>query len=111
MKIGSAFIINGETVRKNEQYTLTDSTHLSRLTVSRTYLKPNQSTNGHSHQGKEEVYIFTQGRGKIQIGQDAEPTHAIVGDVFIIPDGEFHKVFASLTGLTFISIFEKYEGR
>lgn len=107
MIIGKAFRVSGEPIRDNEQYRLYDNTFLKNLTVSMTVLKKRQSTNGHKHDGKEEVYIFTSGQGAIQIGDKL--TSVEHGDIVSIPAGEFHKVIAvGSCDLEFISIFEAY---
>ena len=110
MKIGRSYRIDDDPKKENEQYTLIDNTLLKHLTVSETRLRRGKSTNGHKHEGKEEVYIFTNGQGTIQINYELIPVEA--GDVICIPDGAFHKVCSSTTQeLHFLAIFEKYEGR
>ena len=93
-------------VKENETYTLIDNTDLTRLVVSKTILNPEKNTNGHSHPGKEEVYHFTTGTGYIQI--DEETFNITGGDIVLIPDGAFHKVYntSEKTTLEFVCIFE-----
>ena len=83
--------IGGEVVKDNETYVLKDNKFLKNLVLSSTNLKPGQSTRGHTHPGQEEVYHFVSGVGAIQIDNDLYDVSA--GDVFLIPDGAFHKVF------------------
>jgi len=66
MKINN---IDGEVVKDNETYLLKDNTSLKNLVVSSTTLHPGKSTRGHSHPGKEEVYM-----------------------IILIEDGVFHRV-------------------
>ena len=98
--------VGGEVVKDNETYLLKDNKTLKNLVLSSTMLRPGQQTRGHNHPGQEEVYHFVSGKGSIQIGNDlynAEP-----GDVFLIPDGEFHKVFngSETDPLYFVCVFD-----
>ena len=78
-------------VKSNETYDVIDNTNLNNLVVSKTILHPGKETGGHNHTGQEEVYIFMQGWGKMIVG---EKTYQIdEGDIVLIPDGDFHKVF------------------
>ena len=61
------FTSGGKLVKDNDQYELYDNDSLKRLIVSETRLRANRSTNGHRHKGQEEVYIFTSGKGKMEI--------------------------------------------
>lgn len=101
-------LINAELMRSNDQYKLWDNKLLKNLTVSETRLNAGRSTNGHKHEGKEEVYIFTNGMGAILI--DSQLLAVKAGDVISIPAGAFHKVVAGATQeLWFLSIFEAYQ--
>ena len=101
--------IRGEIVKDNETYVLEDNNFLQHLTLSRTILKPGQSTRGHSHDNQEEVYIFTKGNGTMIIG-DTE-YDANTGDTFLIKSGKFHRVInkSDNTPCEFTCIFEKYD--
>lgn len=112
MKVASNNGFIGKLMRDNEKYRLTDNEYLEHLTVSQTEMKPMQSTNGHAHPGKEEVYFFTQGHGTILIKDPScEPQliSVVAGDVISIQANAFHKVASGASGLVFISVFEKYD--
>ena len=98
--------IGGEVVKDNETYVLKDNKFLKNLVLSSTNLKPGQSTRGHTHPGQEEVYHFVSGVGSIQIDNDLYDVSA--GDVFLIPDGAFHKVFngSESENLYFVCVFD-----
>lgn len=98
--------IGGEVVKDNETYVLRDNKTLNNLVVSSTDLKPGQQTRGHAHPGQEEVYHFVSGIGAIQIGDDLYQVEP--GDIFLIPDGAFHKVFngSETENLYFICVFD-----
>jgi len=97
-------------IRDNETYKVYDLTTLKDLNLSLTELKPGKETGGHSHKEADEIYIFIDGRGEIEIGEEKISVKG--GDVVAIPGGKFHKVFnEGEKTLSFWSIFEKYEGR
>ena len=86
--------LNGEDskiVKQNETYTLIDNTDLNGLVVSKTILHPGKETGGHNHSGQEEVYIFTNGIGRMIVGTKTYNVKA--GNTILIPDGDFHKVW------------------
>ena len=78
-------------VKSNETYNVIDNTKLDSLVVSKTELHPGKETGGHNHSGQEEVYIFTNGNGRMVVGTK---TYSVkTGDIVLIPDGDFHKVW------------------
>ena len=103
--------IGGKLVKDNKQYQLFDNTSLKNLVVSKTKLRAGQSTNGHRHAGQEEVYIFTKGQGQMEL--DHKIFDVKEGDVVLIEDNVFHKVY-NKDGpfwLEFICVFDgkRYE--
>ena len=101
----SDWTIGGKLIRDNSQYELFDNDTLKNLVVSKTRLRAGQSTNGHRHAGQEEVYMFTKGTGKMEL--DAKIIDVSEGDIVLIEDNVFHKVFN--TGdfwLEFICVFD-----
>ena len=97
--------IGGKVVKEDSRYTVTDNTNLNNLVVSRTRLRPNRSTSGHRHAGQEEVYIFTNGTGQMEL--DHKIFDVKKGDTILIEDNVFHKVHN--TGdfvLDFICVFD-----
>ena len=92
MKVGSRFKLDvAEIAKQDDRYLVEDNNMLNNLVVSTTELMPSQQTNGHKHEGQEEVYIFTGGTGRIEI--DDALYEANAGDTFLIEDGVFHKVY------------------
>ena len=108
-KVNTKFI-GGELIKENAQYTLRDNKRLNNLVLSSTKLNANQRTNGHDHDGQEEVYIFTKGKGEMIIQEkNREECRFPVqeGDIVLIPDGAFHQVInSSHLGLFFVCIFD-----
>ena len=102
-------------VKSNETYDVIDNTNLDNLVVSKTILHAGKETSGHFHKGQEEVYIFTKGRGKMQVGDDIFKVTGeninIKSSVVIIPDGVYHKVwntspFVANDDLEFTCVFD-----
>lgn len=101
-------ILEGNIIRDNEVYVVEDNRFLNNLVLSKTILHPKNETSGHSHPGLEEVYLFKSGSGTMQLDEDQFPIQS--GDIVLIPDGAFHKVFN--TGdedLIFVCVFQSYE--
>ena len=96
----------GKVVKKNETYTVIDNTKLNGLVVSKTILHPEKETSGHSHEGQEEVYQFVHGMGVMQVGDSSFKVSS--GDVVLIPDGLFHKVWnpSKVGDLVFVCVFD-----
>ena len=102
--------ISGKVVKDNETYMVIDNTDLEGLVVSKTILHPGKETSGHRHAGQEEVYHFIHGCGEMKLDDYTFSVRA--GDVVLIHDGVFHKVFnKSLTeDLTFLCVFDGKRG-
>lgn len=98
--------IGGEVIKDNDTYVLKDNRYLKNLVLSATALHPGQATRGHSHAGQEEVYYFVSGAGEMQLGE--ERFAVSTGDVVLIPDGEFHRVFNEngFDDLYFVCVFD-----
>jgi quercetin dioxygenase-like cupin family protein len=101
--------VGGEVIKDNEVYLIQDNNYLNNMTLSRTFLKPGQSTRGHSHENEEEIYIFTHGIAFMQIDQEFH--HAKSGDTFLIKAGQFHRVLnkSEDSSCAFTCVFEKYD--
>ena len=67
-------------------------------------MKANKSTNGHTHEGQEEVYMFIEGNGFMTLGDDKFMVQK--GDMVLIEDGVFHKVYNDHLGLYFVCVFD-----
>ncbi len=97
-------------IRDNEIYKVYDLSELEDLEISLTELHSNKSTKGHSHDEVDEVYVFIQGEGEMEIGEKIIKVKA--GDMVPVKAGKFHRVHnKGKENLNFWAIFEKYEGR
>ncbi len=102
--------IGGDIIKDTASYLVKDNKSLKSLVISSTFLRANKSTTGHNHVGQEEVYFFLKGSGEMLV--DNERFKIKEGDLILIEDGEFHKVFnTGHLGLYFICIFngERYK--
>jgi quercetin dioxygenase-like cupin family protein len=100
--------ISGKVIRDTPVYIVEDNALLKNLTLSSTILHPLMATAGHAHPGLEEVYYFTKGKGRIQLSDDFHTVTA--GDIILIEDGVFHKVYndSAESDLEFVCVFQKY---
>ena len=57
---------------------------------------PGGETQAHFHRVTEEIYLFTAGSGRMQLGDEERPVRA--GDTVVIPPGTPHKLWASSDG-------------
>ena len=97
--------IGGKIVKEDERYIVRDNPFGKTLVLSSTYLTGGKSTSGHSHDGQEEVYIFTSGQGQMEI--DNKSFDVSEGDIICVDEGEFHRVHNTTdVGLLFICVFE-----
>ena len=97
--------IGGKVVKEDERYIVKDNTELNNLVVSSTRLNARKTTTGHRHAGQEEVYIFVQGFGQIEL--DHRIIDVKAGDTILIQDNVFHKVHnTSDFVLEFICVFD-----
>jgi mannose-6-phosphate isomerase-like protein (cupin superfamily) len=97
--------IGGKVVKDTDVYKLQDNNFGNNLTLSSTFLRANQKTNGHKHEGQEEVYFFHKGEGEMEIDDKRFPVKE--GDVVCINDGEFHRVYnTGHLGLYFVCVFD-----
>jgi mannose-6-phosphate isomerase-like protein (cupin superfamily) len=97
--------IGGEVVKDNETYLLKDNKTLDKLVLSSTLLNPFKQTTGHNHSGQEEVYFFVSGQGRMEV--DEKTLLVTAGDVVLVPDGSFHRVYNETTeSLYFVCVFD-----
>lgn len=97
--------IEGDIVKDNDTYQLRDNTTLKNLVLSSTLLHAGKQTTGHKHEGQEEVYYFVNGCGEMMI--DKERFSVAPGDIVLIEDGEFHRVYnTSQEDLYFVCVFD-----
>jgi len=91
--------------KKDDRYEIYDLP-MGDFTFSVTRLYPDKATTGHTQEDKE-VYYFIDGYGHIQVGEDdvnVEP-----GDIVVIPEGAFHRVFSTMYHLVFACAFPNEE--
>jgi oxalate decarboxylase/phosphoglucose isomerase-like protein (cupin superfamily) len=111
------WVISGNEVKNTLDYVVTDNTDLKKMVVSSTRLFSKSHTRGHTHDKQEEVYMFVEGYGNIELGTsiiiDSEQTfrgiktHEVEpGTIVTIPAGTFHRVInTGDTDLYFVCVF------
>jgi len=97
--------VGGDVVKDNDIYQLKDNTSLKNLVLSSTLLHAGKETTGHKHEGQEEVYFFVSGFGEMSV--DDKRFNIKPGDIVLIEDGEFHRVYnTSQQDLYFVCVFD-----
>ena len=96
--------IEGIVVKSDDRYVVKDNTFLKNLVVSSTRLNPQKSTSGHKHAGQEEVYMFLEGTGTMELAGVIHKVEA--GDTVLIDDGVFHRIHADNEELYFVCVFD-----
>ena len=97
--------VGGDIVKDNDIYQLKDNTNLKNLVLSSTLLHAGKETKGHKHEGQEEVYFFVSGFGEMSV--DDNRFNIKPGDIVLIEDGEFHRVYnTSQQDLYFVCVFD-----
>ena len=97
--------VGGDIVKDNDIYQLKDNTSLKNLVLSSTLLHAGKQTTGHKHEGQEEVYFFVSGFGEMSV--DDKRFNIKPGDIVLIEDGEFHRVYnTSEQDLYFVCVFD-----
>ena len=97
--------VGGDILKDNNIYQLRDNTSLKNLVLSSTLLHAGKEATGHKHEGQEEVYFFISGFGEMSI--DDKRFSVKPGDIVLIEDGEFHRVYnTSQKDLYFVCVFD-----
>ncbi len=97
-----------ERIRSDDIYDVYDLKFINNATLSITEQHPGKKTRGHSHEKSKEVYLFLEGSGEIQVGDERFPVKK--DDIVLVPAGKFHRVFnTGKTILRFLNVFENYE--
>ena len=97
--------VGGDILKDNNIYQLRDNTSLKNLVLSSTLLHAGKEATGHKHEGQEEVYFFISGLGEMSI--DDKRFSVKPGDIVLIEDGEFHRVYnTSQEDLYFVCVFD-----
>jgi mannose-6-phosphate isomerase-like protein (cupin superfamily) len=63
-------------------------------------LGPGQQTQRHHHARTEEIYVFLEGRGEMEV--EGDRAEVSVGDAVLIPVGARHQITAGAEGARFL---------
>jgi len=97
--------IGGCISKQDDRYVVTDKPVGEHLVISSTRLNPQCKTNGHDHDTQDEVYIFLEGSGVMEVGNKI--IEVCSGEIVPIEAGEFHRVHntAKVEELYFVCVF------
>jgi mannose-6-phosphate isomerase-like protein (cupin superfamily) len=74
-----------------EQCFIAENYSAKDVSIARATIKPKETTHAHHLKAEKEIYIITEGVGKVAIG-NLPPTKVEKGDVVVIPAGVSQKV-------------------
>ncbi len=80
---------DGSTIRELAGVPSGNATNQS---LAEAVVPPGGATVAHLHPRTEEIYLFTQGSGRMHLGEEERPVRA--GDCVVIPPGVSHKLWA-----------------
>jgi mannose-6-phosphate isomerase-like protein (cupin superfamily) len=80
---------DGSSIRELAGIPSGNATHQS---LAEAVVPPAGATVAHFHRRTEEIYLFTQGSGRMRLGDEERPVRA--GDCVVIPPGVAHKLWA-----------------
>jgi mannose-6-phosphate isomerase-like protein (cupin superfamily) len=70
----------------------TPSGNASNQSLAEAVVPAGSATIDHFHDRSEEIYLFTDGSGRMRLGNEEHPVRA--GDCIVIPPGVAHKLWA-----------------
>lgn len=68
------------------------SGNASNQSLAEAVVPPGRTTVAHFHRRTEEIYLFTEGSGRMRLGDQERAVRA--GDCVVIPPGSVHKLWA-----------------
>lgn len=87
---GQAFTtLDGSSIRELVGTAAGNASHQS---LAEAVVPPGTATIAHLHRRSEEIYLFTNGSGRVRLGEEERPIQA--GDCVVIPPGTPHKLWA-----------------
>jgi len=76
--------------------TIRELHHTAVQSLAEALLEPGQATQRHYHARSEEIYLLTDGGGRLEI--DGEVCDVVRGDAALIPPGAWHELVAGPDG-------------
>jgi mannose-6-phosphate isomerase-like protein (cupin superfamily) len=80
--------------------TVRELVHTEVQSLAEARLLPGQRTQRHYHARSEELYVFLEGGGEMEV--DGEERQVGGGDTVLIPAGAFHTIVAGKSGARFL---------
>ena len=120
------FRVGGSPSNVNEDYAVWTNDLLERVIASKTVIQPGKSTQGHKLIDSDVVYVVTNGRGSMEVGEymnsdeghGSDPSYGVehkdsydltAGDIVLIQSGDYCKVsnLSEHDQLTYLRIFDR----
>ena len=76
---------------KPERCYISENLSSEKVSIARARVKPDVTTVAHRLKGTDEIYIITEGRGRVYVG-NLDPAEVTVGDVVAIPAGTSQRI-------------------
>jgi mannose-6-phosphate isomerase-like protein (cupin superfamily) len=80
--------------------TIREYVHSERQSLAEATLEPGQATQRHYHASSEEIYVFLDGDGMLEVA--GESGWVGEGDAVLIPPGAWHRLTAGTGGVRFL---------
>ena len=77
--------------------TIREYLHTAAQSLAEATLEPAQATERHYHGRSEEIYLFIEGGGVLELGEESREVGA--GDAILIPPGAWHRLSAGPGGV------------
>ena len=74
-----------------ERCYISENLSSEKVSIARARVKPDVTTVAHRLKGTDEIYIITEGRGRVYVG-NLDPAEVTVGDVVAIPAGTSQRI-------------------
>jgi len=89
-------LANAEPFTTKDGSTIRELHHTGAQSLAEASLGPRQATQRHYHARTEEIYLLTEGGGRLEI--DGESSEVGAGDAALIPAGAWHELVAGPDG-------------
>jgi mannose-6-phosphate isomerase-like protein (cupin superfamily) len=89
-------LADAEAFTTKDGSTIRELHHTAAQSLAEAALGPGRATTRHYHRRSEEIYLFTDGGGRLEIDGDVREVR--VGDAALIPPGAWHELVAGPDG-------------
>jgi quercetin dioxygenase-like cupin family protein len=89
-------LADAEAFTTKDGSTIRELHHTAAQSLAEAALGPGQATTRHYHRESEEIYLLTEGGGRLEV--DGHVQEVGVGDAVLIPPGAWHELVAGPDG-------------